>query len=244
MPMSLTLGDLRAWVEEELRDTGNAHYTDVRIDQLVNEYLREAATRLRLLQKDQTFNLVASTPTYALPSDFVGSATNVCEFADGTTRYPIFYVRTIELIHHRVRSLAARRRPALWTLDDGRTNLRLFPTPSDSITSGLILPYVYAPTKLLLVTDTVAIPDEYGRYAVDMTCARLGHRFSPEKAASLRAHAEELVAQALQYAHPVEESPAHVMELLEHPLAITPGGDLDGVGGYASGRVLYMDWPP
>lgn len=133
------------------------------IDAKLNEGLQRVARRLliRFEEVDYAISTVASTATYAIPSDLL----RVRSVRDTTTPRQLSVVDVTDMDSY----VASSGRPRIYAID--ASNLRFYPTP-DAVYS-MSLRYWKNPATLVNDTDIPGIPADYHDLLATWAKARL-----------------------------------------------------------------------
>lgn len=156
----MSLATLRAKTRIHLDDTNSANYryTSTNIDSIINDaylyyYLMAVEAKYEgLLSAPAPLNIVSSTETIALPSDFL-IGWKVSRVIDGK-RVPLTNKRNYDNIKYTTGGLGSGFYYPNYEFRG--TNLVLDPTPTESVTSGIYLEYWPSATLMTGDTDDVA----------------------------------------------------------------------------------------
>jgi len=133
-------------------DSENSHFNDSDLDNLINEWQRDAAIRVRSPRKEATQNTVQDQETYATPPDYLSSVVLMIEDLDGKEE-------EIPFVHFEdLRSIFGRRwisdvagTPRVYYFSD-RDVLGIHPKP-DADHGGKVMRLFYIPVPTDMTND-------------------------------------------------------------------------------------------
>lgn len=158
---SYTGAKIATEVKAQFGDTGNVQITDAHILGWINNGQRQIAASNPWNEKVFTGNLLADQATYdlnALMSDSrVQSYSSI--IVDNEIIKVLPWAEYLSSISNRTQPPEANRTP-LFASEFGGV-LTIWPTPAESVVSGLTIYYVAWPDDLAAITDALTIPDRF-----------------------------------------------------------------------------------
>lgn len=150
--------DVSIRVKGQFGDTSGAQISDDAILRWINDAQREIVNTNFLLRGTKYTDIVAGQHDYSFPEDKVLAIEAI--YVDG---------RPIEGVSiQQAREFASKRDPKFdmqsktpiaWSERAGI--ITLYPKPSENLTNGLKIEYLKVPTPIVLMTDTLGVPDRY-----------------------------------------------------------------------------------
>lgn len=116
--------------------------------------------------KNTTLNIVASTATVALPTDFVSIRLLERNYSDRTV--PLKYNERYDETSYKTTANSTGR----YSYRIEGSNIVLEPTPQSSETSGLKITYFYVPDELSADGNSPSIPTLYHNILVESCCVQ------------------------------------------------------------------------
>lgn len=200
MPETFTYtgAKLAAEVKSQFGDTGNVQITDALILNWINNGQRQISASNAWNEKVFTTNLLADQATYDL-NTLMGSS-RVQSYSSIIVNNEVIEVlpwaEYLSRIANQTQPAGANRK-ILFASEYGG-NLTLWPTPPESVVSGITIYYVAWPADLAAIGDTLTIPDRFynalSRYVLSQAL-ELDENFDAAQG-QLQAHASALSVEA------------------------------------------------
>lgn len=171
--MALTRLQLRTATRVLLKELTATYWTDAELNTFLDDALRAYTSRLGVLTREKTANVVSSQFEYTLPSDFVipvlaGMAPPM-GYTVSVDNLPLTYLPhpTFQLIKGYGAGAALGNTPQFWTLFNGLgdttgavQSLQILPTPTASGTNNLKIAHEAKAAALSADTSVPVIPEE------------------------------------------------------------------------------------
>lgn len=155
-------------VKRQFGDESEVQVTNQDLIRWINDGLLDIATKNKILRAKATTDLISGQSEYDLV------AQNVIEIDSlhiENVRIPYYsFVDAEELIYSEDPHRAAEGTPKLWY--DYAGKLYFWPTPDETITDGITVFFVQAPTAIAAAGDTLTIPDKYYTILVNYVIAQ------------------------------------------------------------------------
>ena len=143
-------------VKRQFGDESGVQITDQDIIRWVNAGQDEIFRRSEPLKASTNTNLVAGQTEYTLPGDILRIQTiyvNGIPLEQRSNQELEEYVRAADPTN------LTSGQPAVWSEWGG--TISLYPKPDTSVTDGILLKYVKAPTEVTQSTDVLSLPDAF-----------------------------------------------------------------------------------
>jgi len=157
------VSDIQTRVKRQFGDESGVQVTDADILRWINDGMRQIVQNNEgLLEKSATTNLVASQQDYTLPIDLLILTLISCKVTGESSYTPLRHFSFTDFnvkIDGWDEATGSIARPELYTIYENE--IKLFPIPDSSVTSGLKIYYKRIPTDVTLTTETPELPTLY-----------------------------------------------------------------------------------
>lgn len=171
--MALTRAQLRTATRALLKETVAAYWADADLNTYLTDALRAYSSRLGLLTREKTANVVSGQYEYSLPSDYVipvlAGLAPPMGYAVSVDGLPLMYLPspTFQLIKGYGAGSALGNTPQFWTLFNGTgdttgavQSLHILPTPTAGGTNNLRIVHEAKAASLDADASVPTIPEE------------------------------------------------------------------------------------
>ncbi len=195
-------------VQNKFGDTGQVQITDAMLLSWINSGQREIASTGLTIEGSATTNLLAGQALYDL-SVISGSIRNIIQVrVNGLYAEILQYPEFSQFVRD---STATATTSSIATLYAGK--LQLWPAPSSSIPSGLIVDYTAYPADLPNLATTLSVPDRFFQALCDWVLAQAQELDENFDAAQIKlGHYENRITKQLARTHESPSDYYHVVE--------------------------------
>lgn len=171
--MALTRAQLRTATRALLKEPTAAYWADVDLNTYLDDALRAYTSRLGVLTREKTANVVSGQYEYSLPSDYVipmlAGLAPPTGYTVSVDSLPLMYLSypTFQLIKGYGAGAALGNTPQFWTLFNGTgdssgaiQSLQILPTPTAGGTNNLRIAHEAKAASLGADSSVPAIPEE------------------------------------------------------------------------------------
>lgn len=170
--------DVADRIKRQFGDESGVQVTDADILRWINDAQREFTRTNNLLQARGSLNVVAAQSEYPFPNDVLNlRSLNY----DGYKLQGFTLIEFEEYLQANDPRGSATGTPTCYTV--WNDILRLYPTPDTSITDGLTILYIARPPVLTVLSDPLALPDEYFNRVVEY-CLQQSYELDEDWAAA------------------------------------------------------------
>lgn len=171
--MALTRAQIRTTTRSLLKEASADYWTDATLNTYIDHALQAYSSRLGLLTREKTTNVVNGQYEYSLPSDFVipllAGTLPHAGYTVAVDGLPLTYLpfQTFQLIKGYGAGAALGTTPQFWTLFNGTSDssgavqsVQILPTPTVGGTNNLRLSHEAKAAALSADASVPAIPEE------------------------------------------------------------------------------------
>lgn len=166
----MNLGEIKTRVKRQFGDESSVQVTDSDILSWANQGVIDIVMQNdNLLQAVSTTDLIADQGQYTPPTDMLGLR-SVSAYIAGDTAYSRLKGLNLQDFNTYLDGwdgnyFSSSAYPAVYMFYNGLINV--FPRPSTTIEDGLKIYYNRYPTKMVLDTDTIPLPETYHNAVLD-----------------------------------------------------------------------------